>query len=246
MMLKFMSVVVLVLALHFTTAAQFNDTTLHRLSVNFGGNLSKSSTDKNYLLNNVLKYGFKRRKSELNFNTGWLYGENNDGLTNNDVFSSLDFNIYKDTTSKLNYWGLAGYTSSYSLKINNQFQAGLGAAYKFVDNKAVYFRVSDGFLFEQTDLMINDTVRDRYSTIRNSLRLQLKLFPAQRVSFEATGFWQPSMKNFNDYITTTQAALNIKLVKWLSLTTRFNYNRMSKTNKENILFSYGILIDQYF
>ncbi|ANH81255.1 hypothetical protein A8C56_09895 [Niabella ginsenosidivorans] len=236
----------LLLQLKLAAAAQFNDSLHHYLNINLAGTLNNASGDRNYLLNNFIKYKYYKRKSELNFNSGWIYGKNKDGLTNNDFSTSVDFNIYRDTAARINYWGLAGYTSSYSLKINNQFQAGLGVAYKLVDTKHMYLRVSDGILFEHSNLLINDSIPDIYTTFRNSLRLQLRLFPVQRVSFDGTAFWQPSVKNIGDYIITTQMGLSIKLMKWLSLSTRLNYNRISRTDKENLLLTYGILIEQYF
>lgn len=228
------------------TMAQFSDSVHHYLNAGLSGTLNQSSGSKNYLLNNALKYGFYKRRSGLNLNTGWIYGQNNDGLTNNDFTGALDFNIYRDTAARLNYWGLAAYTTSYSLKINNQFQAGAGAAYKFIDNRYLYLRVSDGFLFEQSDIAPTDSTRERYATVRNSLRLQLRWYPYRILSFESTAFWQPSLKSGNDYIVTSQLGMNIKLVKGLSLSTRLNYNRVNRTQKENLLFTYGVLFERYF
>ncbi|WP_300601301.1 DUF481 domain-containing protein [Niabella sp.] len=227
-------------------AAQFNDSVHHYLNAGLSGTLNQSSGNKNYLLNNALKYRFYKQKSELNANAAWIYGQNNDGLTNNDLTTALDFNIYRDTASRLNYWGLAAYTSSYSLRINSQFQAGLGGAYKLVDNGLWYLRMSDGILFEQSKIAPTDSTLERYHTFRNSLRLQLRWYAYRALSFESTSFWQPSLKNINDYIITCQLGLNLKLVKWLSLSTRLNYNRISRTQKENLLFTYGVLFERYF
>ncbi|MBZ4191736.1 DUF481 domain-containing protein [Niabella beijingensis] len=227
-------------------AAQFNDSVNHYLNAGLSGTLNQSAGNKNYLLNNAVKYGFYKRKSGLNFNAGWIYGQNNDGVTNNDFTTALDFNIYRDTASRFNYWGLTAYTTSYSLKINNQFQGGLGGAYKLVDNPRLYLRVSDGILFEQSDIIRPDSIRERYNTFRNSLRLQLKWYPYRILSFESTSFWQPSLKNSSDYIITCQLGLNLRLIKWLSLSTNLNYNRLSRTNKENLLFTYGLVFERYF
>lgn len=227
-------------------AAQMNDSTHHYLNAGLSGTLNQSSGSKNYLLSNALKYRFYKRKSELNANAAWIYGQNKEGITNNDVTTALDFNIYRDTASRLNYWGLAAYTSSYSLRINSQFQAGLGAAYKLIDNGLLYFRVSNGILFEQSDIAPTDSTREHDHTFRNSLRLQLRWHPYHALSFEGTSFWQPSIKHIDDYIVTCQLGLSLKLVKWLSLSTRLNYNRINRTGKENLLFTYGVLFERYF
>lgn len=226
--------------------AQFNDSVHHYLNINVSGTLNRSPTAKAYLFNNWVKYSLNKSKTQLNFNNGWVYGLNTGVLTNNDYTSTLDFNVFKSKEAKLNYWGLAGYTSSFSLKINHQLQTGLGAAYKFVDKPYMYLRVSDGLIYENSTVLLQDTLKENYSTIRNSLRVQLRLYYNKMISFEGVSFWQPSLQHKNDYIFTSQVGLNVKLVKWLSLTTRFNYNKMSRTQKENILFTYGVLIEQYF
>jgi len=34
--------------------------------------------------------------------------------------------------------------------------------------------------------------------------------------------------------------------KWLSLTTALNYNRVSRTDRENLLLSYGLSFQKFF
>lgn len=210
------------------------------------GTLNRSPTAKTALFSNGVKYSLNKAKTQLNFSNNWVYGENTGVLTNNDFVSALDFNVYKNKDARLNYWGLAGYTTSYSLKIRNQVQTGLGAALKLVNKDYLYLRISDGFLYENSMILVQDTIKQSYSTVRNSLRVQVRAAYNKLLSFEGTSFWQPSLEHGNDYIFTNQLSLNIKLVKWLSLTTRFNYNKVSRTQKENTLFMYGILIEQYF
>lgn len=228
------------------TLAQFNDSIHHYLNVNLAGTLNRSPTAETYLFNNSIKYSLNKKRTQLNFNNGWVYGLNTGKLTNNDYVSSLDFNVFRDKDSRFNYWGLAAFTSSYSLKVRHQFQSGLGAAYKLVDQPYMFLRISDGFLYENSTITIQDTLKENYSTVRNSLRVQLRLYHNKLVSFEGVSFWQPSLEDSKDYIFTSQLGLNIKLVKWLSLSTKFNYNKISRTRKENTLFTYGILIEQYF
>ncbi|MBX3239578.1 MAG: DUF481 domain-containing protein [Chitinophagaceae bacterium] len=226
--------------------AQFNDSTHHYLNVNFSGTLNRSPAAKTYLLNNGFKYSLNKKKTQLNFSNAWIYGQNSGKLTNNDYNGALDFNIFRDNKARLNYWGLAGFTSSYSLKILNQLQTGVGAAYKVVDKDYAMLRISDGILYENNSILLSDSTKQHYNTFRNSLRIQLRLYYKKIISFESTGFWQPSLEYKNDYIVNTQLALNIKLLQWLSLSTRYNYNRISRTDRENMLFTYGVLVEHYF
>ncbi len=227
--------------------AQFNDSVHHQLGVNFAGNLNRSPTATTYLLNNGFKYSLNKKKTQLNFNNAWVYGENSGKLTNNDYNASLDFNVFRDNKARFNYWGLAGYTTSYSLKIQNQLQTGLGAAYKIIDKDGVaMLRISNGILYEGNSILVSDSIKQNYSTFRNSLRLQLRLYYKKIITFESTGFWQPSLQYKNDYIVNSQMALNVRLLQWLSLSTRYSYNRISRTDRQNMLFTYGVVIDHYF
>lgn len=229
------------------TFAQFNDSVHHQIGANLSGTMNRSPVAKTYLLNNGFKYSLNKKRTQLNFNNAWIYGENSGKLTNNDYNAALDFNIFRHNQARLNYWGLAGYTTSYSLKIGHQLQTGLGAAYKLIDKEGVaMLRISDGILYEANTILTPDNAKESYSTFRNSLRVQLRLYHKKIISFESTAFWQPSLEYKNDYIVNTQLALNIKLLQWLSLSTRYNYNRISRTDRENMLFTYGIVIDHFF
>jgi hypothetical protein len=68
----------------------------------------------------------KKKKTVFNFNNSWLYGRQDSILTNNDYSATLDFNLYQKNLN-FYYWGLGNYNTSYSLKLLNQFQAGLGS-----------------------------------------------------------------------------------------------------------------------
>jgi hypothetical protein len=66
--------------------------------------------------------------------------------------------------------GLVNFDESYSLKINYRFQSGMGVGYTLVRNPNFDIALSDGFVFETSDLTDPLTGRDIYHTVRNSLR----------------------------------------------------------------------------
>src|SRR3569833_739472 len=111
------------------------------------GSINNTESSASYLLNNAVNFSMKNRHSLLDFNNSWIYGAQQTGLTNNDVSSLLDFNIYP-TSNRFYYWGLASYLSSFSLKINNQYQAGLGIACNIFDKKSISLNVSDGIVYD--------------------------------------------------------------------------------------------------
>lgn len=229
-----------------SVSAQFSDTIDYYVAANLAGNINKTTASVNYLFNNGAKFSIQKDKLALNTSNNWLYGENAGKLVNNDFTSSTDFNIYRKKNDRFNYWGLANYTSSYSLKIKNQFQGGAGVAYKLIDREEIMLRLSDGLLYETSNIALTDSTAQVYNTIRNSLRVQFRYKFKKLVSFESAAFWQPSLTYNSDYIVNINAGLNLKLLKWLSFTSKFNYIQVSRTNRENMLITYGIIIEQYF
>lgn len=233
------TLILLILA-SITARAQFNDTTHYHLNIASTGSINKTDDSKAYLLNNAFSFAIKQKDFSLSSTNSWIYGKQNNLLTNNDYSSSLVFNLYK-TFPHFYYWGLVNYNTSYSLKINNQILAGGGIAYSFIDKKNAYVNLSDGVLYDQSDLV----VINNYHTYRNSLRLQFH-FASDLFTLDGSNFLQNSFSRDNDYIIRTTTTLGIKLRKWISLTTALNYNKMSITQSDNLIFTYGLTLDKYF
>lgn len=209
------------------------------------GSVNKTNTTSAYLLNNEVNLGVKRKDVSVSAAGAWVYGNQDKKLTNNDYNTSLYADLYK-TFPHFNYWGLFTYTSSYSLKINNRFQEGAGIAYNIIDKDKLRFNLSDGILYENSDIYTSDTVRTVYFTFRNSLRLMLHASWKDIIVFDGTGFLQNSLNYSNDYILKGDLSLAFNIRKWLSLKTQFTYNRISRTESENVLFTYGLAIKKYF
>jgi hypothetical protein len=224
-----------------TLHAQFNDTTHYHVVMVSSGSINKTDDATVYLLNNSLNFGIKRKDITLNATNTWIYGKQNSVLTNNDFSSALFFNLYK-TFPHFYYWGLLNYNTSYSLKINNQLLAGLGAAYSVMDKPNAYLNLSDGVLFDQSDLLVNEV----YHTYRNSFRLQYHFAIKDRLTLDGSNFLQNSFNNRHDYIIRSTTTLGLKLRKWISVTTSLTYNKMNVTSSDNLIFTYGLTIDKYF
>ncbi|WP_235854054.1 DUF481 domain-containing protein [Mucilaginibacter terrenus] len=221
--------------------AQFNDSTYYHAILASTGSINKTNNDRAYLLNNSFGFGVKKKSIVLNSSSTWIYGKQNRELTNNDFSSSLNFDLYK-TFPHFYYWGLVNYNTSYSLGINNQFLAGAGIAYKIIDKKDLYLNLSDGILYDKSNLLA-DLI---YHTYRNSLRLQFHLQLKDLLTFDESSFLQSSLSNGDDYIIRSTTTLGIKLRKWISLTTSLNYNKMNITRSDNLNFTYGLTLDKYF
>jgi len=177
----------------------------------------------------------------LNTSNTWLYGKQNKDLSNNDFSSTLNFNLYK-TLPHFYYWGLLNYNTSYSLKINHQLLAGLGIAYNIVDKENFYVNISNGILYDKSNLLTNEI----YHTYRNSFRIQYHFSFKELIVFDGNNFLQSSFDRKEDYIIRSVNRLGIKLRKWITLNTSLNYNKMNITNRENLNLTYGLTLDKYF
>ena len=221
--------------------AQYTDSTNYHVVLSAAGSINKTNTDVAYLLNNSLNFGIKRKSIVLNTSNTWLYGKQNQDLSNNDFSSTLNFNLYK-TLPHFYYWGLLNYNTSYSLKINHQLLAGLGIAYNIVDKENFYINISNGILYDKSNLLANEV----YHTYRNSLRVQYRISIKELIVFDGNNFLQSSFDRKEDYIIRSVNKLGIKLRKWITLNTALNYNKMNITNRENLNLTYGLTLDKYF
>ncbi|GAB2688642.1 hypothetical protein GCM10027037_08990 [Mucilaginibacter koreensis] len=228
-----------------TANAQFNDTLTHRVNYASTGSINKADNGSSYLLNNSLLFEIKKKDFLFNTSNSWVYGKSNRVLTNNDYSSYLNFNLYK-SFPHFYYWGLANYNTSYSLKINAQLLAGAGVAYSLFDRPNAYLNISDGILYDRSDLYLTDSTSNVYSTYRNSLRLQFRFVVKNIMTINSGSFLQNSLIKGSDYIIRANIGVDFKLRKWLSLNAAFNYNKMNRTQSENLLFTYGLTADYYF
>lgn len=231
----------ILLAFNIAARAQFNDSTKYHLTVASTGAINKTDNSTAYLLNNALAFGIRQKDLHLNYTSNWIYGKQNGQLTNNDYSTALFVNLYK-TFPHFYYWGLVNYNTSYSLHINNQFLAGAGAAYIFIDKKNATINVSDGVLYDQSSLLTSLN----YHTYRNSLRVQYHFVIGDTFTIDSSNFLQSAFNNGKDYIIRSTTTLGLRLRKWISLTTALNYNKMNITSSSNTNLTYGIALDKYF
>lgn len=225
--------------------AQYSDSTHYYFNYAFTGNINKTQDGSSNLLDNGVRIGMKKKSITMNFNNKYIYGKQNGLLSNKDFASSFDINLYK-TFPHFNYWGLATYNSSYSLKINNQYMAGLGVAYSILDRPAAYLNISDGVLVDHTDLDLTNGITDQYETLRNSFRINYKFIIANNLIFNGSNFLQSSLSSSSDYIIRSSNSINFKLNKWLNLTSQVDYNKMNRNKRDNLMLSYGLTFERYF
>jgi hypothetical protein len=226
-------------------SAQFTDSTVYFFGYTFTGSINKTQDGDANLLNNAVKLGMKKKSISMNFNNTYIYGKQNRQLSNDDITSSFDINLYK-TFPHFNYWGLATFNKSFSLKVNQQWLAGLGVAYSIIDRKTAYLNLSDGLLVDHSDLVLEDGMQEKYETLRNSFRINYNFVINDLIIFNGSNFIQNSLSNKNDFIIKSTNRLGFKLNKWLNLNSQLDYNRVNRNSRENLLLSYGLSFERYF
>lgn len=222
-------------------AQAVTDTTSYHIDESATGFVNRAKDGNAYLVNNNLLFSVLRRNISLNAASSWVYGEQETGLTNNDISASIDANLFK-TVSKFYYWGLVTYDKSYSLKINNRGQAGMGIGYTLIDRDDASLVLSDGPLYETSKLY--DT--SEYQTVRNSLRIKYRFVIGKRLVLDGTNFLQNSLLSEQDYIIKANNNLSFKLNNWLSLTIATAYNKLNQTHSETLLCNFGFRVERTF
>ncbi len=223
--------------------AQFNDSVHYHLQYAGTGVLNKTNSATSYLITNTLRVNTRLRRIDASGAVNWLFGEQDHRLSNNDFNSTIDFNL-RSRLPGLYYWGLSSFEKSYSLKVINRTQAGAGLASNIIDRgDSLSINLSDGLLYEYSALQLSDSAESYFRTVRNSFRLRLRFRLWQMLSFESTSFVQHSLCDASDYIIRSNSSLGIKLRNWLSMTTALTYNVVTRTNSENLLLTFGLMMD---
>lgn len=244
-MLRKLCLYCLILLSAHSVQAQFNDSTQHYLKFASTGVINKTNETSSYVLKNTLNFNAQKKRLSYNTFLGWVYGAQKQELTNNDLNINGTIDLNKNL-HKLYYWGLLNFDKSYSLNINYRLQVGAGIAYTFIDSPSVKVNVSDGILYEKGDLIDATIGKDVYQIPRNSLRLTYRWTIHDRLQIEGVHFYQPSLVAINDYIIQSTNSASVKLNKWLNITASLLYNEVSRTHRNNLLFTYGFSIEKYF
>jgi len=243
--MRFILLLLIIAGCFTKSAAQFNDSIQHYINYATTGVVNRTNESQSFLISNALRFQIKKKRIALNNSNSFIYGEQQQRITNRDLSLNLDF-IVQTTLPHFYYWGLINYDKSYSLKINNRIQTGIGVAYSIFDKPAIFVNISDGILYENSNLIITDSTNNAYETFRNSLRLRFRIIIKEMVTLNSTSYFQNSLSDGNDYIIQSVNNLSIKLKKWLSFTTAVTYNKVQRTHRENLLLTFGLTAEKYF
>ncbi len=227
------------------SCAQFNDSTHYHIRYSITGIVNKTNDRNSFVLNNNLAFAVNKKKTTFSLGNSWIYGRLDGNLSNNDFASAFNADFLKNQ-QRVYYWGLGSFLSSFSLKVNHQVQAGGGIGINVFNKQDLEIVASNGLLYETSSIEKPAGINEKYQTIRNSLRIKHRWVISNRLTLEGTHFWQPSLEKINDYIIRSSGSLQVQLRRWLSLSSMITYNKISNTNRENLLINFGLVAENYF
>lgn len=216
--------------------------------LSFAGTGSINTTDEStaYIFNNLVKCNLNTRYVSVNTLNSYVFGENESVKTNNDFMSVADVDLLKNQ-HPLYYWALASYEKSFSLNLDDRFQAGAGAAFRILNGPHAKLVISDGPVYESSRFSIPDRHgRLHYETLRNSLRLKFHFVIRDLFVLDGVDFLQNALSDREDYNIRSNTTLSFRLTRWLSLTTTATYNKLYLTGSQNFLLTYGLMMERYF
>lgn len=228
------------------THCQDKDTATYHIAFTGTGNINRTNNGTTFITNNQVRAGMSAAKLNLNFAAGWIFGENPISKTNNDFSTLADIDLFKKHHHWY-YWALAGYETSYSLKVLGRIQAGGGIGYNLLDKTNASIALTDGLLYEKSSLAVPDMYgRNRYETLRNSFRLKYHFVIKEIITIHGSHFLQNAFGDSQDYIIRSNSSVGLKLTRWLNVNLSLLYNKFNLTSSQNLIFSYGLSIDKKF
>lgn len=224
---------------------QLKDTFEYHVNLAATGIINKTESSNSFVFRSGLSFDMDKDNFEVNSSASWIYGKLNRQLSNNDYSFLTNVDYIIDST-RFVVWALGNYDKSFSLRINNRTQWGTGLSYDIIRTAKNRLNISDGILYETSDLRVSDTMNNVYKTWRNSLRLKYVFNIKDLVIINGTHFLQNSLRHQSDYNVKTDLSLSLKLYKWINFTGALTYNLVNRLRRENILFTLGLSVDKYF
>ena len=231
----------------YKTVAAPSDTTQYKLGLVNTGILNHTRVINTYTLSNTVRLGIRGKKTELDAMANYTYGVTDNELVNNDLTASISGNRYVFTNRRFYAWGLGAYESSYSLGVASRTQLGAGIAWSPIDSPRAYLNFSEGVLVETSNIRQGDSTTSTQQTLRNSFRLRFRFSTLNDgIVFEGTNSIQNSFKDFGDYLLRLNNSLTVKVYKGVGLTAAAAYNKVTATNRENLLLTLGFRVEYIF
>ena len=221
------------------------DTTKFHITYSSTGSYNKTQSSNSFLFNNVLDLLEKNKSIAFNLSGTYLYGRQNSITSNRDISTILNFDYFKSPPIKNSYyWCLLEYSSSLSLKVNTEKQFGFGFAFILINNPTARLTFSDGVIYDQNNVLLNN-LNINHDVIRNSFRIRYHFLINNIFNLAGLTYYQTSLEK-NDFIIKSTQTAGVKLNNWLSVGSSLTFNKYAFIQRENLLLTYGLIVDKSF
>ena len=200
---------------------------------------SKTNTTK------VATYNFNfttQLKSKNYLNYYLLFGnyehhQLNSNVVNNSSLLHFRYNRKLNNTLRLEAFTQIQNNKLLHIEIRNLY--GIGSRLKFWNHKLFSTYIGNSYMFEYQKTYQAENNSFQFHRLNNYLAFHLKN-PQNTIEINSITYYQPEIKNFNNYRLTNETGLNFKIFKNLSYTTALNlgYDNMPPLGIKKRNYSY--------
>lgn len=162
---------------------------------------------------------------EFSLNYQFLYGEqaSNKYLLEHMASAFYDYQPHK----RLSPWVNATFLHNIYKGFVMRFNTAGGVKYRFYHSPTQDWSLSTGLLFDHlnytTPTEANTPQRNNENIWRLSIRPKIKIKFSESAKLKHVTFYQPEIKDFDNYIAWSQTELSVKVVKHISVSALYYY-----------------------
>ena len=173
---------------------------------------------------------------EFTLNYQFLYGEQNNNRYQLEHAASAyyDFRPHK----RLSPWINATFLHNQYKGFIMRFNTAAGLKYRFVYTNIQDWSLSAGLLFDHSNFTAPTETgvaqRNNENILRLSVRPKIKIKFSETADLKHVTFYQPELKDFDNFIVWSQTEISVKVVKHISLSAMYYYFYNSRPAYTNI------------
>lgn len=163
--------------------------------------------------------------------------ELNSSVVNNSSLLHFRYNRKMNKTVRLEAFTQIQNNRLLNIEIRNLY--GVGSRLKFLNHKLFSIYIGNSYMFEYQKIYQTENNSFQFHRLNNYLSFHLKN-PQNTIEINSITYYQPELRNFNNYRLTHETGINFKIFKNLSYTTSFNlgYDNMPPLGIKKRNYSY--------
>lgn len=210
----------------------------------FSGNVNKFDA----VTANELEHSDSSYEFSLDYQ--FLYGEQNDNkyLLEHMASAFYDYRPYK----RLSPWTNATFLHNIYKGFQTRLNAAAGVKYRFIYKPDHDWSVSTGIMWDHSNFSTpteaSTSQRNTESIWRLSIRPKIKVKLSESAKLKHITFYQPELKDFNNFIAWSQTEFSVKVIEHISLSAMYYYFYNSRPAYETIFKTdqrilFGVKVD---